>query len=538
VLVDCIPVADSQISGGDVTGGFTTSVTPPITPGQCLVANSNGVFTNSSSCGTAGAVSFSGITSGTNTTATMTVGSGGSLTTSGTGTVTATGITALTSQVVIESSGTIFEAYDGTPQFSTAYVPTSAEFWGAEGGITGSGATLYSHNLSGTGNVSGNFTAQNSGGFNFGNGSNQLFEIDDPGLGNSTVNWWHATGGTAASPIPSFYTTYASDAALNVPDTYNLDLQVGGFNMIRAKHYSTGGTPTTWFEAGSDNAALVHMECRGATATSCFVRGQGNGAVYLANDEGTLALFDLASASSVGESFQFKASNSANGQLTITSNDGNGGLSTALPFGLETVTLANLPATGIVAGSTVFVTNVGIHGTQYFYNGTSWAPSGNAPIVIARATGSIASPIATLSSVTSGTFNPPGATIAIPAGILSANSKVHVETLVHKTGGTAAFTYSVYLGTNGSTSDNTIQSIGLGSTAGEEIWTNVDAYLASTTSYTSPNYLPANGASSNAIVTRTTNFNAASINYVTFYITGGNASDTYLLVSYLVTVTP
>ena len=66
-----------------ISGNLTTNITGST---QCVQASSAGVLSGTgSACGSGGSSAFNSITSGTNTTATMTVGTGGTLTVSGTG---------------------------------------------------------------------------------------------------------------------------------------------------------------------------------------------------------------------------------------------------------------------------------------------------------------------------------------------------------------------------------------------------------------------------------------------------------------------
>jgi hypothetical protein len=75
----------------------------------------------------------------------------------------------------------MFQAYDGSPQFAVGYQLGAVEYWSGMGGFTGLGGTLYASNGTVTGNVDGNFAAQNQGQFWFGNGSGTLFAVLDPG---------------------------------------------------------------------------------------------------------------------------------------------------------------------------------------------------------------------------------------------------------------------------------------------------------------------------------------------------------------------
>lgn len=81
------------------TGAITSNVTGST---QCVHANSSGVLSGTGSdCGAGGSSAFSGLTGATNTTAAMVVGSGASLAVSGSGTIGATSLAALTGMPTI-----------------------------------------------------------------------------------------------------------------------------------------------------------------------------------------------------------------------------------------------------------------------------------------------------------------------------------------------------------------------------------------------------------------------------------------------------
>lgn len=76
---------------------------------------------------------------------------------------------------------TQFSAYDNSTQFQSGQQLGAVEYWSGMGGFQGLGATFYANNGTITGNVDGNFVAQNQGQFWFGNGSGTLFSVQDPG---------------------------------------------------------------------------------------------------------------------------------------------------------------------------------------------------------------------------------------------------------------------------------------------------------------------------------------------------------------------
>jgi hypothetical protein len=162
------------------------------TDGQVLVAQS-GVPVWSSSV-TASSIAFSGITSGTNTQAAMIVGTGASLTVSGSGTINATTLLGST----WAAPGTIGSGTPNTGAFTT--LSASGTINGAtisggtlsggtvsggtfSGGVV-SGGSLTGGTYTGTGlTVAGNYTAtiNNTGNFSISDGTQNIFTVTDAG---------------------------------------------------------------------------------------------------------------------------------------------------------------------------------------------------------------------------------------------------------------------------------------------------------------------------------------------------------------------
>lgn len=91
----------SLTSYGVLYGGGTSAISAlaPGTSGYVLTSNGANAAPSWAAAGTASSMAFSGITTGTNTTATMTVGSGASLTISGTGTINANQLNSYTTSI-------------------------------------------------------------------------------------------------------------------------------------------------------------------------------------------------------------------------------------------------------------------------------------------------------------------------------------------------------------------------------------------------------------------------------------------------------
>jgi hypothetical protein len=227
----------NQLTGDPVnTSGRTT--------GQTLVFNGT-TWVPSNSPATA----FSAITSGTNTTAAMVVGSGASITVAGSGSITATQLATTGAAVVVSSA-----APPSVGQVLTATSATAAN-WQTPGGGGGS-----------PGGIATNIQF-NAGGGNFGgvsgstaDGANGLISIAPTGAGVAL-----SVTGDASSDIIEIFTNAASPV-----------LSLNKFGVATHTVTRTGGTITTPFYNGT---YVQHNTTGGGTVIS--VSGLSSNVTYL-----------------------------------------------------------------------------------------------------------------------------------------------------------------------------------------------------------------------------------------------------------------
>lgn len=154
--------------------------------------------------------------------------------------------------------------------------------------------------------------------------------------------------------------------------------------------------------------------------------------------------------------------------------------------------------------------------------------------------GSLTSPIASLSGVTSGVFSVPGGPIKIPAGSIPANAKVYVQADIRKVGANATASLNLYLGTAGNTTDPSLVGVTIA------IGNNTDALVSSAarfgtskTQYSTRTWAgegTTSASSGNVLADRTTQVNTEADMFVTIGLAAASASDVFNLVGCTVKV--
>lgn len=153
-----------------------------------------------------------------------------------------------------------------------------------------------------------------------------------------------------------------------------------------------------------------------------------------------------------------------------------------------------------------------------------WAPRGGRQNLLTRS-GSVATPFATLPiGTTAGAFTLTGLN-KIPAGLLLAGvSRLEIRPHFRRAGATAALTLNVRLGTTNSTSDSLVTTLSVTAVSPEaRIYTELG--VSGATTFTTLLTLIFQTIQAATAVDRSTNFAAASDNFITIDISGANALD-------------
>lgn len=206
-------------------------------------------------------------------------------------------------------------------------------------------------------------------------------------------------------------------------------------------------------------------------------------------------------------------------------------------YGLtKTVTWATKPAAAGNTGLVIRVTDVGPGAGSYWVSdGTYWRPL-NGSVMLANVMGSLAAPVATLTSTTGSKFTLP-ADIVIPAAMMiPGQCMLDIWGLIHRDNNTATAIAQVHLGTGNTTSDNGAMGLSMAATDNIDVIAGPMVSVATATTYLTTNYLSRQSSGTAVFLDKTSAFNTASANYVNFAIGSANASDTFLLLAYSVTL--
>lgn len=161
----------------------------------------------------------------------------------------------------------------------------------------------------------------------------------------------------------------------------------------------------------------------------------------------------------------------------------------------------------------------------------------NSIVPIIQQNGSVATPLATISSSTGATFTLP-VVPTIPAGTLSAHTRLRAAFTVQRTGANGTANLDCYLGTLGTVSDSRIIRVTYAATTLQVIDLDVTSIFTSTTTVTTSlgKYATNSAGVDNQYGDFNTNINTAATMKVTLGISSSNTLDSFALIQYRVWV--
>lgn len=191
-------------------------------------------------------------------------------------------------------------------------------------------------------------------------------------------------------------------------------------------------------------------------------------------------------------------------------------------------------ASAVAVGSKIKITDYGY--SEWYTDGTYWRPV-NGQIVLAERSGSVASPIGTVTGVTAGQFTL-SPTMLIPAGMLAYGSaQIIVDAQYYRRGATATATASARFGTANTVSDSAMAGITMTAVDTQSLRLQWCGYVTSADSITVQTSTPVNTASvAGALVDRSTNINGAAAQYASLHIGSANVADSFDLIGYRLTL--
>lgn len=267
-------VTGTAITGSSITDSGITGLT------QCVHASSAGLLSGTGSdCGSGGSTAFSALTSGTNTTAAMVIGTGGSLgvTGSGTNTATAVPVTGVTGM--------------GTGVGTFLVTPSSANLAAAVTGETGTGSLVF-----GTAPSISSPTVATAETLSFITGLTQCLHVNSSGVLSGTgADCGSGGSGTVNSGTAGDLAYYATTGTAVSQATVGSGLTLASGNLTTTAVLNAQ-TGTTYTILATDSSKLVTFSNASATAVT----------------------LPVATTTGFGAGFSFDVQNKGVGTVTIT----------------------------------------------------------------------------------------------------------------------------------------------------------------------------------------------------------------------------
>ena len=208
----------------------------------------------------------------------------------------------------------------------------------------------------------------------------------------------------------------------------------------------------------------------------------------------------------------------------------NGGWKFNFPF--KTNWSAKPPASVVPIGSELIATDY--RNRKWTSNGSIWTPNqGVMTLYSLFGLNDGVGQVAQLSGITSGIFAIPG-NLKIPAGMIPANSKVSIQTIVTKVGGNGTAVCNINLGTSGTSSDPKVSGMTISIATGTQYFSKSSArFGSSTTKFNTQDYLGdgiSQAGSAGIMQDRVTNIDTTQDMYITVSITAANSADIFNLI--------
>ena len=200
---------------------------------------------------------------------------------------------------------------------------------------------------------------------------------------------------------------------------------------------------------------------------------------------------------------------------------------TTLDTSLGPLLWANRPAAGTVPTLTrAFFTDVGTNGSWWSTDGTYWVPEG--PVVLLRASGTLATPLATLTGATSGTFATPG---SVPAGMFI-KPGMRLEILANFARSTATATATIAANLGGTA----VVAFTVPATANSHLRMVSNLWCQSASAQNSENWAAPNSNNNSSLSDKAIAFGSAQA--LAYSMGSGNAADSFSLIAYALVLYP
>ena len=151
--------------------------------------------------------------------------------------------------------------------------------------------------------------------------------------------------------------------------------------------------------------------------------------------------------------------------------------------------------------------------------------------LVLAASGSLATPVATISAATAGSFTLPSKTI--PAGfMIPGKSSISGTVLVRRVGANGTAVLTVTIGPADSSSDSSLYSSTMAATTNNDLRAAPEGFVSGVTRITTPVWLTPGSSGVSAALDRTSGFDVAAEQFVGVRIASANAADVFHLIAY------
>jgi len=188
--------------------------------------------------------------------------------------------------VVRKAGKQLFQAWDGSPQFTIGGLEGAQNYLFTEGALNNFGPVLTAEGLDT--NIDVNVAGKGTGGVYFYNGTGYILSLVDDGTGLGMSNYLSISG-AASTADPKISSNRG--VIVNAASGQELNVTAGGHTMFKSRRLSGTTTDRYWTLSGGTDYARITVEGT-ATNASGYFAAKGTGGHFFASTGGTLVTMD------------------------------------------------------------------------------------------------------------------------------------------------------------------------------------------------------------------------------------------------------